>query len=151
MLNTCRTLLVIALSVISSIVTSQADSITGRSWLGEPAATMLADSGNPWALPAPPSDPYSQPVQPYQRGPHFITPEELNSIYKQPDKGEQANRGDALPRRTPGAVYNSPGTGFDPMLPGAIYPGIEGGIYSPYGLSPYYTPNNFNSVAPFIY
>ena len=151
MLNTCRTLPAVVLLALSCAVPSLADSELVGSGLSEAAATLLADSGNPWALPAPQTDPYSEPVQPYQRGSRFITPEELNSIYKQPDQGKQEMRSD--PSSSYGYMrrYYSPGPSFDPLQPGAIYPGIEGGIYSPYGMSPFYTPNNFNNVAPFIY
>ncbi|MGB5397190.1 MAG: hypothetical protein WBN96_08580 [Gammaproteobacteria bacterium] len=123
----------------------------GQSGVSSYATPMLADSGNPWALPAPQPDPYSESAQPYQRGSHFITPEEMNSIYKQHDQAREQTRDETSTGRRHERRNYSPGTSFDPLLPGTMYPGVEGGIYSPYGMSPFYTPYNYNNVAPFIY
>jgi len=151
MLYTCRTLPAILLIALSYATLLQADSMPGQSDLSRPVGTMLADSGNPWALPAPSMDPYGETAQPYQRSSRFITPEEMNSIYKKNDQNRQGSREDTTPGRRSEQYYYSPSPSFDPLIPGAIYPGIEGGVYAPYGLSPFYTPYNFNNVAPFIY
>jgi hypothetical protein len=151
MLKACRTLPAIVLFALSYAALLQADSMPDPSGMSGSAAPMLADSGNPWALPAPSTNPYGESVQPYQRGSHFITPEEMNSIYKQHDQSSHQTRDETPARRRYDQPMYSPGTGFDPLLPGAIYPGYESGIYSPYGMSPFYTPYNFNNVAPFIY
>jgi hypothetical protein len=118
---------------------------------------MVADNGNPWALPMQqPMNRYgeqSQP-QPYQSGPRFITPEEMKSIYKnnEPDQNaQQPNQERSSGNKRNDNYMYTPGPTFDPLQPGTFYPGVNGGVYEPYGLSPYYTPNIFNSVSPFIY
>ena len=163
MLKLCRLMTAFLLIAFSYVAHLHADPLEGVINLSEPGINMLADnSGNPWALPAP-VEPYVEPYngQPhqyqspqshpsFQGGQHFITPEELNSIYKDKDKYKHKQDSDK-PGNRYARPYYAPGDTFDPMLPGAVYPGVGGGVYNPYGLSPFYTPYNFNSVAPFIY
>lgn len=153
MLNSHRLQLVVLCVAFSHAACMYAGSIHGVYGMNETVATLLADnSGNPWAFPAPQEDPYDRyrsQEQPYYRGPHFITPEEQNSIYKKFKEDEQDKdppAADSVRKRQYPTV-----PGFDPLMPGTVYPGVDGGMYAPYGLSPYYTPYNLNSVTPFIY
>lgn len=146
MLDTCRLKLVVLLIAVSHVSGIPDATSQGESAGGGHAEIWLAEKGNPWAFPAPAPDAYSEPGRRNQLAPRFITPEEMNSIYKKHDEDKQA----AHPR-APLNNYYPPGARFDTLLPGTGYPGMNGGMYSPYGSSPYISPFNYNNVAPFIY